>query len=205
MIKLAVKLPRKLWVACSGGPDSMAAVSFLDKNHDINVIHINHNTENSTLYHSHVDDFCTKNSLSLTVKFIDDKSLSFIQDEKNKGKEWSWAKQRHEIFSKLDAPVVLGHHLDDAVETWIMSCMIGNPRLMNVEDHNVIRPFILNRKSKLVSHCMSKFVPYIHDQTNDDGISNSRSVIRKNMEVFLKLNPGIHSTVRNKLKERLKI
>ena len=41
MIKLQGKLPRQLWLACSGGVDSMAALDFLGRNHQINVLHFN--------------------------------------------------------------------------------------------------------------------------------------------------------------------
>jgi len=39
MIKLQGKLPRQIWLACSGGVDSMAALDFLCRNHDVHVIH----------------------------------------------------------------------------------------------------------------------------------------------------------------------
>ena len=44
MIKLQGKLPRKIYVACSGGIDSMAALDFLKRNHDVFVLYFNHGT-----------------------------------------------------------------------------------------------------------------------------------------------------------------
>jgi asparagine synthetase B (glutamine-hydrolysing) len=38
MIKIQGKLPRSVYVACSGGADSMAIVDFLSRNHDVEVI-----------------------------------------------------------------------------------------------------------------------------------------------------------------------
>lgn len=179
----------------------MCALSFLNNNHDVRVIHMNHESENSQSHQDVVTKYCQDKNIKLEVRSIDHNS-GFENDKKKNGLEWAWARARHEIFKTLDSPVILGHHLDDAVETWIMSCMIGNPRLMKIKDDNILRPFIMNRKSKLISHCMTKYIPYVVDETNTDGISNTRSIIRKNMDVFTLLNPGIHTTIRNKLKQK---
>ena len=46
MIKLLGKIPDKIYVACSGGVDSMAALSFLNnKKRDVAVAHFDHGTE----------------------------------------------------------------------------------------------------------------------------------------------------------------
>ena len=49
MIKVQSKLPKKLYLACSGGVDSMAALDFLRRKHDIKVLHFNHGTAHGDL------------------------------------------------------------------------------------------------------------------------------------------------------------
>ena len=45
MIRILGRLPEKIYVACSGGPDSMAVLDFLVKGkRDVTVAHFNHDT-----------------------------------------------------------------------------------------------------------------------------------------------------------------
>jgi len=66
MIKIQGKLPRKVYLACSGGIDSMAILNFLQNNHDVTVLHFDHRTSNSMYTLDFVDDYCIKND----IKFI---------------------------------------------------------------------------------------------------------------------------------------
>ena len=45
MIKVQGKIPRKVMLAVSGGVDSMAALDFLRRNHNVEVFHFNHGSE----------------------------------------------------------------------------------------------------------------------------------------------------------------
>ena len=61
MIRLVGTLPEKLYVAVSGGADSMAVLDFLSRtNRDIRVVHVNHGTahaeEASALIEAHCWD-----------------------------------------------------------------------------------------------------------------------------------------------------
>jgi hypothetical protein len=47
MIHLQGKLPRNIYLACSGGVDSMAALDFLRRNHRVHVLHFDHRTAHS--------------------------------------------------------------------------------------------------------------------------------------------------------------
>ena len=48
MIKFLGKIPKKIIVACSGGPDSMAVLDFLRSGkHDVEIAFFNHGTETS--------------------------------------------------------------------------------------------------------------------------------------------------------------
>ena len=67
MIKLQGKLPRQLWLACSGGVDSMAALDFLCRNHQVNVLHFNHNTAHGEQAQAFVERQCAIRGLPLTV------------------------------------------------------------------------------------------------------------------------------------------
>ena len=63
MIKLQGKLPRKIYVACSGGVDSMAVVDFLNRKHDVFVLHFNHGTEHGNKAMQFVEKYCKEKDI----------------------------------------------------------------------------------------------------------------------------------------------
>ena len=65
MIRLQGKLPREVFVACSGGVDSMAVVDFLRNNHDITLCYFNHETAHSDKAAEFVARYATDNNLPL--------------------------------------------------------------------------------------------------------------------------------------------
>ena len=70
MIKLQGKLPRRIYLACSGGVDSMAALDFLRRNHQVHVLHFDHGTAHSEEAKSFIDNYCNKHQILLTIDNI---------------------------------------------------------------------------------------------------------------------------------------
>jgi len=191
MIKLACKIPSKVVLACSGGRDSMSALEFLLKGRrKVEIAYFNHETDHGNEAESFVADVAENLGLSYYV------SMPHTKRMKKESLEAYWHRERYEFFAKFDAPVVLGHHLSDATEWWLFSSLRGNPNLMPVENtrSNVIRPFLLSRKSDL--HRFSSF-DHIEDPSNST-TKHSRNLIRKEMIPLAKeINPGLETTVRN--------
>lgn len=192
MIHLACKLPRKVVVACSGGPDSMAALDFLRRPGKVKkVIHVNHLTDFSDAGAELVRWYCGKYNLRYQLLAIDALAKT----------EFDWSEARHELFRKHSEnhKIVTGHTLDDAVEWWIYTAAQGNPKLMPVKSHRSIKPFIKTRKARLIQWCEDNDVPYLIDPTNADGSSNMRSKMRKNViPGLLDVYPGLYSSIRSK-------
>lgn len=188
--------PEQFYVACSGGVDSMALVSFVNKSHKrFTVVHFNHGTPEANQYQAHVQRYCQKHSIPIILAGCEsyaDRSISA---------ELYWAEQRHNYFSSLDAPVLLAHHLNDAVETWLMSCLNGRPHVMSWTTRNCIRPFLLTPKSHLIKWCNVNVIPWVEDLTNQEN-SCQRNLIRNElMPRALEVNPGLLTVVKKMLLE----
>ena len=67
MIKLQGKLPRRVYLACSGGVDSMAALDFLRRNHDVHVLHFDHGTEHGRQAKEFVEQYCMRRGIPITT------------------------------------------------------------------------------------------------------------------------------------------
>jgi len=196
MIKLQGKLPRDIWLACSGGVDSMAALDFLRRNHRVTVLHFNHGTTHGENADNFVNNYCIKNS----IPCIRGKARGTVPPGPSR-EEW-WREQRYNFLDQFsEVPVVTCHHLDDCVETWVWSSLHGTGKWIPYRRGHVIRPFRLNRKRDLQLWAEINNVPWIEDNSNAD-VHYTRNYIRHEMMPHvLKVNPGIHKTIGKKVKE----
>lgn len=196
MIKIQGKLPRQIWLACSGGVDSMAALDFLSRNHQVNVLHFDHGTAHGEKAKAFLEQFCTERQIPLTVGEV----RGTIPPGPSR-EEW-WREQRYAFLDKFfTVPVITCHHLDDCVETWVWSSMHGTSKYIPYRRKHVIRPFRLTRKRDFELWCNLNNVPWVEDDSNEN-IHYTRNYIRHEMMPHvLKVNPGIHKTIAKKVKE----
>ena len=195
MIRLSQKLPRKIAVAVSGGCDSMAALDFLRRSHDVLVLHYNHGTEYADVAQDVVRSYCHKHSLKWIVEKNSEKP------PKGESLENFWRMQRYDFFESArdNRCVVTCHHLDDVVETWLFSSMHGNPFLIPDMRDCYVRPFLQTRKKDFKSWCSRKNVKFLDDPSNRD-IRFMRNFIRHEvLPKVMTVNPGIHKAIAKKL------
>ncbi len=199
MIHVQGKLPRELAVAVSGGPDSMAVLDFLRRNHDVTAYFCDHGTNDSMEGFNCLGQYATKHSLPLLQADI----AQFRPKFDSESQEEYWREFRYDAFClrKPNTTIVMAHHLDDCVETWIWNMLNGKEGIIPYRNRNVIRPFRLNRKRELVTWCNMNAVPYYEDKSNLD-ISKTRNYIRHNMMPHvLRVNPGIYKVIKKKVVE----
>lgn len=194
MIKLQGTLPRKVYLACSAGVDSMAALDFLHRNHDVTVLYYNHSTEHGKLAEEFLASYCSNNHLPFVTK-----KNSNSKPPRQSWEEW-WRNLRYEFLDEFKkCPVITCHHLDDCVETWIWSSLNGTGKIIPYSRKNVVRPFRLNRKSEFEQWARRHCVPHIEDPSNLD-TGYARNFIRhKLLPQALNINPGLHKTIMRKV------
>lgn len=193
-INLLGKIPKvEFGLACSGGVDSMAVLSFLlNAGHKPNIIYFNHNTEHGDDAEKFITDYCSEFELKLFIGRTDLKPKS--------NKEKIWSDLRYEFFSTFDFPIMTCHHLDDCVETYLFSCLRGFASIIPYSKSNIIRPFLLNEKSTLENWCLNRDVPFIQDESNFT-VDHARNRIRHNIlpEAMI-VNPGLKTVVKKMIK-----
>jgi tRNA(Ile)-lysidine synthase len=199
MIKLQGKLPREVYVACSGGVDSMAVVDFLRNNHDVTICYFHHGTAHGDKAAEFVARYATDNN----IPFVYGSLGSGAAEGKPKDDSWEehWRNERYKFFHTINAPIVTAHHLDDCVETWVWSSMHGTGKIIPYTNKNVIRPFRMTRKRDFQLWADLKNVPHIEDDSNADTCYTRNYIRHKMMPHVLRVNPGIHKTVVKKVKE----
>jgi len=179
--KLTAKIPRKVYLAFSGGVDSVFALNFLlNGKRDVHLLHFNHGTEHSGVFEEFVRD--NYSHLPLTVGRSDGKLTS----------EADFREARYEFLDGfLDRRVVLAHHLNDVAE-WRLFSFIrnGNASSIPAVRGNYIRPFLNFSRERIVGMVENSDLLFINDPSNDD-TRFSRNLIRHELLPLVeRLNPG---------------
>lgn len=196
MIKLQGKLPREVYVACSGGVDSMVALDFLRRNHDVRVLHFNHGTAHGDEAEKFVTEYCIQNEIT----YIVDRVKGTIPP--GNSKEAWWREKRYAFFDRYVVnPIVTAHHLDDCVETWVWSSMHGEGKIIPYRNNHVIRPFRTTRKRDFELWAHLNNVSYVEDDSNKDMCYTRNYIRHEMMPNVLRVNPGIHKTILKKVKQ----
>jgi len=204
MFKLTHQLPKKYWIACSGGVDSVAVLEFLAKpsrqDSLLGVVHINHGTDYANSAQNLVNSIC-KERYNIKV-------LNFYVDGKpSKGssaEDW-WRKQRYSLFNKVSGnePIVLAHHMDDCLEEYLMCVLIrGHNGTIPYQNGRCIRPFRMWKKEHILKFAKNNDLLWIDDPSNNN-TKYKRNYIRKELvPQALKLNPGLYNLVERAIKRQ---
>ena len=189
---LGKKLPKDLYVAFSGGSDSVCFTHFLlTLGFKITLLHFNHNIS--------LDDELAYN---FTKSFAKEYSLELITDHLNKPNNEKYSPEEYQrvyryIFLEKfnDKPILMCHTLNDNMETWLFSSINGQSKLIPYRNKNIIRPFMLNSKQLVEKYLKENNLNYYLDSTNFN-LNLPRNFIRHNLmtEIF-KINKGFDSMI----------
>jgi len=196
VIKLLGKIPDSVYVACSGGVDSMAALSFLNNGkRNVKVAHFDHGTLHAGDAQSFVENYCSGQGLELAVGTV---SRSRRKDE---SREEFWRNERYRFFKTLGLPVITAHHLNDVAEWWVFSSLHGESKLIPYSNDAVLRPFLLTPKLELARWAKHRSVPFVTDPSNKNLAYMRNRIRHKIMPQCLKVNPGLEKVLRKKIEK----
>lgn len=195
---------RRIWLACSGGRDSLALAAlcvqlyrqgklpFLPQ-----LLHVDHRLQADSHHWSmHVAQWAQKQQLPCHV----------LQVQVNGHDEQAARQARYDVMRahmNQDDVLLLAHHADDQAETVLMRLIQGagvnglsgiQPwRVQTQGAHRIIlwRPWLTVQRADISAYATRLQLPYIDDPTNETG-DNVRSGLRQDiMPVLAKYNPNV--------------
>jgi len=174
----------------------MVALDFFMKGRkNIKVAYFDHDTAHGKVAKRFVESYCREHG----IEFLD--SCVTRERMEDESPEEYWRNERVSWLHSLPGTVVTAHHLDDAVEWWVFSCLNGTGRLIPSVNRNIIRPFLWTPKSELIRWANKNQVPHVEDESNKN-LRYARNRIRHNiLPEALKINPGLYKVVKKKLKD----
>ena len=189
MMKIVRPIPKRLYLACSGGIDSMFALHFLRAGgRDVTPLYFNHGTE--------FGQSCENFLKSLDIKAIYGKIEK--TPEKGRSLEDFWRECRYNFLDRFtDAPVVTVHHLDDQIETLLQGVCHGRlDRTIPYKRGNYIRPFIYVSKQEIKDYAHRHSLTYLNDPSNEDVRFTRNRIRNKIIPELLRVNPGFYKSIK---------
>ncbi len=201
MLKICGDLPTEnIGLALSGGIDSMCVANFLLKGRkQFTAFYFNHGTVHGEKAEKFVRRWCKDNKVPLEVGYLEEEEYN---DRVWKGPQEYFRFARHLFFNQYpDYHIILAHHLDDVLETWLFSTFNGESKLIPYKVGNCIRPFLLTKKSSIRVYAERHDVKWIEDESNGT-VEYNRNRIRHNIvpEVEI-INPGIRKRIARMIKD----
>jgi len=199
MFQILGKIPKeKLFVACSGGVDSVAVLNFLANNHDVGLAFFDHGTETSLK----AKQFLLSPQFEQYDKMFD--TVKNPVKPSNLSWEEYWRNERYAFLESIGHTVITGHHLNDAVETYVWRMCHGRSDTIPYRRKNIIRPFLLNKKKEFVNWAISRNLNWIEDASNEDDRYIRNHIRRNVLPNLLTVSPGLFKIVKDKIIEREK-
>ena len=207
VLKSLATLPatEHLWVAVSGGLDSVLLLSLLDEAmrsgtltniSNLGVLHVNHKLRGAE---SDGDEQFVRDlakTLNLPVE-VD----SLIWQEKDVPSQNSCRERRYEFFERMLAQskntrIALAHHLDDQAETVLLRIMRGTGvrglQAMQFQLGQYVRPLLEVQRSQILSAATTREISWREDSSNQKQVYDRNWLRLEIMPLIEKRRPGIN-------------
>lgn len=189
---------RRVLVALSGGPDSVALLLVLrELQYPLTVLHCNFHLrgKESDQDQSFVEDLCQRKGLPLQTVHFDTRKYA---REKHISIEMAARELRYAWFSEMlqktgAQAIAVGHHQDDQAETLLLNLIRGTGMRglagMHPRQGDVVRPLLGVSRQSILEYLQEKHQEYRTDHTNLEREA-LRNCIRLDIVPLLKsLNP----------------
>ncbi|HZW67841.1 MAG TPA: tRNA lysidine(34) synthetase TilS [Pseudogracilibacillus sp.] len=202
---------KKVVVAVSGGPDSVALLHFFKSLRrkmtlQLTAVTVNHQLRKEAVEDvAYVERLCEQWDVPLISEQVD---VQAYQAQHKVSTQVAARESRYAIFRKVMKAeaadyLALGHHGDDQIETLVMSLMrttnlagmTGIPFTRSFQQGNIIRPLLAVTRQEIESYCAQHHLQARIDPSNED-LSYTRNYVRKRIVPSLKeKNPSLHLTI----------
>ncbi|MFP3455800.1 tRNA lysidine(34) synthetase TilS [Psychrobacter sp. SIMBA_152] len=195
---------RRLWLACSGGRDSLALAALCVQLYRQGklpclpqLLHVDHGLQSDSWHWAkHVANWAQAQQIPCRI----------LQAQVNGHDEQAARQARYNVmraYINQDDVLLLAHHADDQAETVLMRLIQGagvnglsgmQPWRVQTQgaQRNILwRPWLTIRRATISAYAKRLELPYIDDPTNDSG-DNVRSGLRRDIMPILAIyNPNV--------------
>jgi tRNA(Ile)-lysidine synthase len=188
-----------LLLGISGGADSSVLLHLIDNaGYNFSIAHCNFNLRGSEADADQhfVEQLASKYGVDFHVVSFD---TGRIAADKGISIEMAARQLRYDWFDQLCEQhgynaVVVGHHLDDVLETFMLNLSRGTGirGLSGIKSKagRVVRPLLFATRNEIIEYAKSNNIEYRHDSSNDDVAIKRNKVRHQIIPLFEELNPA---------------
>lgn len=183
-----------VYLACSGGVDSVVLFHILLKMRtNFEVLFYNHGADHND--EEFVTKLCHQHNVPIHIGYNDTVITSSFEEH--------WRDARYAFFEKFaDRPVLLGHNLDDVMETYAMSFESACPKIMPYARRHCIRPMLIATKQNIIDYAVHNNISW-YETVENSNTAFKRVNVRKNIIPTLKtMFPSLLNTLRKHIIKR---
>tara|TARA_B100000676_G_scaffold312993_1_gene390512 strand:+ start:6816 stop:8126 length:1311 start_codon:yes stop_codon:yes gene_type:complete len=178
---------RRLTVALSGGPDSVALLDLAQRAlelpdvsaREVAAIHVNHGLQpESDAWAAFCEELCRQRGIALTVVPVTVVATGSVEANARDARYRAFADAL-----ESGGVLLLAHHFDDQVETWLFRTLRGDAR-RTMPPHRqlgggtLVRPLLGVSRQQLLDHLCLHKLDHVVDPSNAD-TSYSRNFLRE--------------------------
>ncbi len=181
----------KIYVALSGGEDSISLLHLVHSLPNVQAIHVNHNiSPNSKMWEDFCIEFCKKLQIPINIENVKLSSYCNLEETARN--------LRYEIFElylKRENDILLmAHHLDDLTETVLLNLfsrgsgvtgLAGIPEVRKLGNGTLYRPLLSVSGQEIHTYTTKNNLSWIEDESNLNTIFD-RNFIRHEIMPMLK-------------------
>jgi len=199
---------KKAVIAFSAGPDSVCLLDVLSRAFgqevEFELAYVNHGLRPRRVLRREelmVEEYAARYGLRKVILRLDIK-------KRKEGIEATARIYRHRVLGEYmkrthAQRIVLGHNLDDFVETFLLNIIRGSGmrgfRSIPPARLPFVRPLINSKKSDILKYLKRRKLPYAADETNLS-LDYRRNLIRvKVLPMLQRINPEIHEAIRREV------
>jgi tRNA(Ile)-lysidine synthase len=165
---------RHIFVAVSGGVDSMLMLELAREHFAVTALHVNYQLRGnaSELDEEFVRDYCLKNNIDLVVFNYDLGSELQLKKSnlQNRAREIRYDFFRKQLEQSPESFLFIAHHADDQVETFFIQYFrnagIAGLSGMKLVTNRLVRPFLTFTKTELTTYAQEIGLSWREDQSN---------------------------------------
>lgn len=171
-----LKSANRIWVGFSGGVDSSVLLHALasepELKNKLQALHVHHGlSANADKWATQCSEFCHKLGVTLQVEHVSLSDKGSLEQQARTARY-----QVFETYIQHKDVLVLGHHQDDQVETFMMRLMRGSglTGLTVMDDERVIkngtllRPLLEYSREQIEHYARQQNLSWIEDESNHD-------------------------------------
>lgn len=194
-----------LWVAVSGGVDSMVLLHVLcELGHACSVAHVDHGLRGaeSDADRALVEEQAKRMGLPFRSVRVDPKAAAEGISVQMAARElrYAWFK---ELLREGPGRMALGHHRDDVAETLMLNLMrgigahgwSGIPAVTELEEGRICRPLLDVDRERIIEYAVVKHIAYREDASNADPKYLRNRVRAELLPLMERMRPGSRRTV----------